>query len=361
MTDEVIPYGRVAWERIIGRKHPLDVILDRQMHAYLKVDQSKYFVRITEARASSTVVMTADRKEVLLRQPGAILPTDNILLLRLTDPQVDEIRATGFCAINAFTAGGLSRRYRHKLKLGELSGPLQHEEERQARLFTPIDFGECLLFERGQSMKGASTELHDRFAADLEHHPVQVEVREQDLFVSQSDLDLLWKSGISSWQAVDYPFQILSSSLPIYWAYQASMALNRDAVPMPDGVLGWLQDNAPRDAWAIRGIRTLSSMVRMNYRHRADFDRVSLDMFPNARELPAEHLSKPLRLLMDISDWWADHWTYDEYDRFDLWRKLVAAGFRATAVPSLFGAISGKLASRETLEHFKYRHERDSG
>lgn len=357
MTDEVIPYERVAWERIIGRKHPLEVILDRQMHAYVKVDTSKYFVRMTEGSASSTIAAPADRKAVLLRQPGGIQPPHNILLLRLTDSQVDEIRATGVCAIDAFTEGGLSRRYRRKLKLGELSRPLQDEEGREAPLFTPIDFGECVLFERGPPMRGASTEVHVRFTASLE--PYTVKVREGDLFVSQSDLDRLWESGISSWQVVDYPLRILRSSLPIYWAYQASMALNRDAVPMPDGVLGWLKDNAPQDAWAIRGIRTLSSMVRIDYRRRGDFDRVSLETFPKARELPAEYLSKPLRLLMDISDWWAEHQYYDEHYRFDLWRKLITAGFGATAVPSLFGAISGRLASRETLEYFRYRQERN--
>ena len=352
MVDQVTPYEDVAWDRVVRGRHPLEVILGRQMHVYYKVDQSKYFAHALELGTPATVVDQSGCKEARTHQRAESLPSDSILLLRLTENQVDEIRVTGVCLIEAFTRGGLTRRYRPKPAWGKSKSSHQATQG-DGDLFTPIDFSECLLFEKAWAAKPAMSELPES-AVISEQRPAQLKVRSHDLFLHESDIDLLFREGVSAWHCVPYPLRQKGLSYALYWAYQASIAANRDQVPMPNGVMGWLRDNAPENAYAIRGIRTLSSMVRFDYKFRREFDQVSLDGFSKAQGLSDQYISKPIRLLMDISDWWLDHRGYDDVQRFELWKKLVDAGFRNTVIRNMMGVITGQHPTRREWDVFKY-------
>lgn len=339
MKDQMIEYGTLAWSRIVGSRNPLDVILDKGLDVFIKVDQTKYYARFIEIKAPATTVSNGGRKEVLTRQRAGSSPSGGILLLRLSESQVDEIRATGVCTIDAFTNGGLTRPYRRKLQLGKPTVKGEAGDGAAEALFTPVDFVRCELFEHGRVTEAVRSGGTDEVSTESDLVPVRLEVRRYNLFLRKADVVVLRREGISDWQEVPYPFEETGVPSPIYWAYQASIALNRDRVPMPEGVVGWLRDNAPKEAYAIRGIKTLASMVRLDYRNKGNFDRVSLADFPKAEQLPEEHISKPIRLLMDVSDWWSVHWGWNGSDKARLWQRLVEAGFDKTAVRSFYGLI----------------------
>ena len=355
MKDQMIEYSALEWSTIVGSRHPLDVILDRGLDVFIKVDQSRYFARFVETKAPATKVSNAGRKEVLTRQRAGSSPNGGILLLRLSENQVDEIRATGVCTIDTFTEGGLTRHYRRKLQLGKPKVKGKAADVAEEALFTPVDFVRCELFELGRVTDAVPSGRTGDPPALPDPPAVCLNVRDFHLFLREADVDVLYKEGISGWQVVPYPIEEARVPLPIFWAYQASIALNRDQVPMPDGVLVWLHVNAPNRAYAIRGIKTLASMVRLDYRHMREFDAVPLAEFPKAKELPEQYISKPMRLLMDIA---SDHrweWVLNDWSKDFLWRRLVAAGFRKTAVRNLYSLMAQVPVSEAELDELEDR------
>lgn len=354
--DEVVPYEDVPWRRVVGGEPPLDVILGRQMDAYIKVDLSKYAVCIT--RASSRTVMGPDGRQAFEEaQPEAGLPDVTILLLRLTEAQLDEIRSTGVCSIGVFTRGGLSRRPKSRLQLGSLRTPSERDAEREAALFTPLDFTECVLVEKSQATKRASRRSQ-WIPAPHEELRARMVVRARNLFLTKSDVYALRREGLTRWTSAPYPLEQEGLPIPIFWAFQASIAANREFAPMPAGVLGWLYENAPSEAYCIRGIKTLSSMVSFGYRAKHKFDDISLEHYPIANKLPAAYISKPIRLLMDIVNYWQVGLRRWDDARFQLWLQLHAAGFDPTACRNLHGLISGTHPTRRELEYFDWKLQR---
>lgn len=354
MKDQMTEYRSLKWARIVGNRHPLDVILDRGLDVFVKVDQTRYFARLVESKVPTTTVSKAGRKEVLTRQRADTSPNGGILLLRLSESQVDEIRATGVCTIEAFTKGGLTRHYRCKLQLGKKTVRVEAGGDAADALFTPVDFVRCELFEKERPNEASPAGVAGEVPTTSEPSVVRLEVRHDDLFLREADVDVLRGQGVSDWKLVPYPLEARSVLWPIYWAYQASIALNRDQVTMPGGVLRWLYDNAPEEARAIRGIKTLASMVRLDYRYRHDFDAVPLADFPKAKELPEEHVSKPLRLLMDITDEYVRRgWLLEDYEKRQIWNKLVAAGFRKTAVRDLYAVLVQAPVTEAEFEEFE--------
>ena len=354
MKDQMIEYRTVSWGKIVGSRNPLDVILDKGLDVFVKLDQTSYYARFVETKAPATTVSNAGRKEVLTRQRAGSSPNGGILLLRLSESQVDEIRATGACMIDAFTNGGLTRRYRSKLQLGKPTVKGKAGDVAEEALFTPVDFVRCELFEHGRVTEGVPSGDAGEVSAESGLAPVRLEVRRNNLFLRKADVDVLRREGVGDWKEVPYPIETRRLSYPIYWAYQASIALNREGVPMPDGVLGWLHDNAPEEAYSIRGIKTLASMVRLDYRNRHNFERISFADFPKAKQLSEEHLSKPIRLLMDISAWWSVHWGWNSSDKALLWLRLVEAGFDRTAVRSFYAVIEGNPVTKADLRELEW-------
>ena len=353
MKDQMIEYGTLEWARIVGSRHPLDVILDRGLDVFVKVDQTRYFARFVETKVPTTSVSKAGRKEVLTRQRADTSPNGGILLLRLSERQVDEIRATGVCTIEAFTEGGLTRHYRRKLQLGKKTVRVEAGGDAADALFTPVDFVRCELFEKERPNEASPAGVAGEVPTTPEPSVVRLEVRRYDLFLRKVDVIVLRQESISDWKVVPYPLEGRGVPGPIYWVYQASIALNRDRVTMPDGVLGWLYENAPGEAHAIRGIKTLASMVRLDYRYIHDFDAVPLADFPRAQELPEEHVSKPIRLLMDITAECLRGWMLEDYEKRQIWNKLVAAGFRKTAVRDLYAILVQEPVTGAEFEKFE--------
>lgn len=331
---------------------PLSLLIKRGVAVYIEVDQSRYVVR-TKASAISVFVSNCiyiTEGEENDRSLGLRI-SPNVLYLRLDESQVAEIREFGDCYITIFSRGGLIQRQSAK----ERSGAIRDgSDDVDALEF--VELGECSLIDKKKWQARGSPFEFGRELSRSEPYVVGKRVGKNDLLLSVVDAQKLRLAGSSNWDCVEYPFKGSAEDpvpIPIYWLYQASLALKKIPGSRPSEAKEWLLQFADKQAYSVRSIDTLAVLAHPRYKFAGRFSAVNIADFPPAESLSGDLPTKPVLLLMAIAEWWSEEaktwgreWSLlPEKERGEVWmplaRKLKEARFDQTVVQSLTSIISG--------------------
>ena len=328
---------------------PLRLLQKNGIAVYIKINRTLYFAR-TQAMALAMFVsnswLLSDNETDSTR--GLAFDND-VLYLRLDDVHLLEIRDSGDCHISVFKSGGLKRGMavdpRQARSRAVDEGPLEF-----------VTFGECSLIDK-KCLEKTRGVANPQWQLLMNADPcvAQLKVCIEDLYIATSDVQAIKKEGSLDWDRFEYPLKVgdgYTVPIPVDWLYQVSHALKQMPTSKPSDVAPWLEKFAPKEAYAKRSIQTITALAHPNYKNRRRFDGVDLAAFPPAELLPADLLTKPVRLLMAITDWWLNHersfrrgWEkLPEETRGFLWeplaKKLKEARFERTVTRELTAVIS---------------------
>jgi hypothetical protein len=335
--------------RLAKHADPLRLLQRNGIAVYIKINRTLYFAR-TQAMAFVMFVsngwLLSDNETDSTR--GLAFDND-VLYLKLDDEHLSEIRQSGDCHISVFKSGGLKRGMAVDPKQARSravdAGPLEF-----------VTFGECSLIDK-KCLEKARGVANPPWQLLMNADPcvAQLKVCIEDLYIATSDAQAMKKEGSLDWDCFEYPLKGRDGyavPIPIYWLYQVSHALKQMPTSKPSDVAPWLKKFAPKEAHAMRSIKTIAALAHPKYKKRKRFDGVDLADFKPAESLPAELLTKQVRLLMAITDWWLntrESWQRDwqarpKEARGYLWEPLAhelkAARFEKTATRELTAVIS---------------------
>ena len=331
---------------------PLALLLKRGVAVYIEVDQSKYFVR---ERASAISVLVSNcayitEGEETDRALGLSVAS-HVLYLRLDESQVAEIREFGDCHVTLFRRGGLMQRQVVK----ECSGATRSESG-DVDALKLVELGECSLIDKKEWEARRSSFKFGRELLSSDPFVVRMRVGRSDLFISVVDAQALRLKGSSSWDCVEYPFKGSPEDpvpTPIYWLYQASLALMKIPESQTSDAKAWLLKFSDKQAFSVRSLDTLAVLAHPKYKLARRFNAVNVAEILPTKNLSGNLPTKPVLLLMAIAEWWSEEmktwgraWSLlPENERGEVWmplaRKLKEARFDQTVTQTLTSIISG--------------------
>jgi len=342
-------YSDIDWKGIGAVDgHPLDFLIARGIPVYYKVHRGDFFV----SRHQWQPVVRGSAKEVagvsIQAVDYSIIRRDtDLLLLRLDEEDLREIRATGTRGMIEFSLGGLTRA---KLKEGG-SGE-------GARL-AEVDFHRAHLVSHARWKRAQDT-------ADISRPPRHVDHAEplwigyEDLYLEGSDLAELRKCGTGV-ALESYPLAVAGRVFPpvMEWLYRAAFACNRDKAMEPvvepgkkpdwedrkKVIQSWLRVEPGERLFNKRWMRTAVTLVPRKYKLAGRFKEEWLEKpaFQKGKALRSEHVSVMLTLALALTEWWLDQEKGDlRAKRIELAGLLEDAGFGTVAVEDLTGMITGE-------------------
>lgn len=352
-VGEMVRFDRADSGRLTNHAEPLRLLQKKGISVYIKIDRSRHFARVHDIGTIVVINNFSWLWDGLESAPPRWLGVDNdMLYLKLDDEHLSEMRESGDCHISIFKSGGLKRSRSPDSANGTVrdkgvdSGPLVISE-----------FFECSLIDRKcweKKLRGLEIPPQQELMK-RDYCVAKLKVCLEDLYLATSDVQALKSEGSLDWDRYEYPLKGgdgYDVPMTIDWLYQSSHALNQMPKSKPSDVARWLEKFAPKEAYAMRSIKTIAALAHPKYKNRKRFDGVDLEDFAPAHTLPAELLTKPVRLLMAITDWWLNTratWERDwenrpEETRGYLWEPLASelknARFDRTATRELTAVIS---------------------
>ncbi|CAD2252824.1 hypothetical protein QSH46_016120 [Xanthomonas arboricola pv. juglandis] len=352
-------YVDVDWKGIGAIDgHPLDFLIARGISVYYKVHRGDFFV----SRHQWQPVVPGSAKEIaglsIQAVDYSIVRRDtDLLLLRLDEEDLREIRATGTRGMIDFSLGGLA-----------LSKPKEGDSGDGARL-TELDFHRAHVV-RHERWK------HAQNTAPIGRPPRHVDYAEslwigyEDLYLENSDIAELKKCG-TGMALESYPLAVCERAFPpvMEWLYKAAYACNRDKAMEPlmergqkpnwenrkKAIQSWLRIRPGEPLFGKRWMRTAVTLVPREYKFAKNFKEEWLEKpaFQKGRALRSEHLSTMLTLALALTEWWLDQDGGDlQAKRIELAGLLEDAGFGMVAVEDLTGMITGEEVTDGQREAF---------
>ncbi|NIK63510.1 hypothetical protein [Xanthomonas cannabis] len=358
-TIDTERYIDIVWKDIGAVDgHPLDFLINRGISVYYKVHRKTFFVSRHQwqplVRYSAKEAAGVSTQEV---DYSRVRPDPDLLLLRLDEEDLREIRATGTRGMNEFSLGGLAR-----------SEPEEGLSESRA-LLTEVDF-HCAHVVRHERWK------HAQNTAPIGRPPRHVDYAEslwigyEDLYLENSDIAELKKCG-TGMALESYPLAVRGRAFPpvMKWLYKAAFACNRDKAMEPlmergqepnwedrrKAIQSWLRVKPDKPFFDKRWMRTAVTLVPREYKFAKNFKEEWLEnpAFQKGKALRSEHVSMMLTLVLGLTEWWLDQEPGDrQAKRIELAGLLVDAGFGAVAVEDLTGMITGEEVTDGQRETF---------
>ncbi len=342
-------YSDIDWKGIGAVEgHPLDFLITRGIPVYYKIHRGDFFV----SRYQWQPVVPGSAKEVvgvsIQAVDYSIIRRDtDLLLLRLDEEDLREIRATGTRGMTEFTLGGLAL---SKLKEGD---------SREGARLAEVDFHRAHLVSHARWKHAQDTARISRPPLHAEHaEPLWIGY--EDLYLEGSDLAELRKCG-TGMALESYPLAVRERTFPpvMEWLYRAAFACNRDKAMEPPMerdrkpnwedrkkvIQSWLRVEPGEPLFDKRWMRTAVTLVPRKYKFAKRFKEEWLEKppFQKGKALQSEHVSMMLTLALALTEWWLDQAGDDlQAKRIELAGLLEDAGFGAIAVEDLTGMITGE-------------------
>lgn len=336
MVGKLDRYTAFDWGQVDHGGDPLNVVLNRRMPVYVKVDRTRYI-----ARTKSTMALLMDNVHRFFAMPS--LPPSHgvswdgdVYLLALGDASIREILATGDCSVTTFENGGL-----------RLSPPTSDHAEDCVHgvdaLHEEVRFKDCYLVEKRLLKVSSGDADSEDWQSLRERCAIRMPIRRDDLYLEESEVALLQRQGKSAWTCVECAMETPDRRLPlaIFWMYQAAVALNRGQKVSREEVKKWLQENAPVEVWRKRWLRTAASIIPLDGGLSKKINRTSGSALDAAPSISSEHVGRALRLVLVLADWWQTQVEKGGSPRNELAGTLEDAGFGAIAIIDIVGMISG--------------------
>lgn len=334
-----------------GKVDPISLLLKRSVAVYIEVDQSRYLVR---TKASAMAVLFSGSSNISGVENDCTVGLSiapDVLYLRLDDSQIEEIRDFGDSHITVFSRGGLVRRHIAKEHRGAIRG-----ESDDMGALQIVSLYECSLIDKKKWDSRMPSIEFGRELMTSDPFVVGRRVSKKDLFISVVDAQMLRLKGSSNWDCVEYPFKGTPKDPvppPIYWLYQASLAMMKVPESKTSDAKAWLLKYADRQAFSVRSLDTLAVLAHPKYKLARRFNAVNVADFQPAKSLSGDLPTKPVLLLMAIAEWWSEEvkvwgqmWSLlPENERGEVWmplaKKLKEARFDQTVTQTLISIISG--------------------
>jgi hypothetical protein len=352
-------YNDIDWKNIDAVDgHPLDFLLGRGIPVYCKVHRGEFFV----SRHQWQPLVCGSAKEIagvsIQAVDYSVIRRDtDLLLLRLDEEDLREIRATGTRGLTEFVLGGLAL---PRLKEGD-SGE-------GARL-VEVDFHRAHLVSHARWKHAQDTARIGRPPHHIDHAET-LWIGYEDLYLEGSDLAELRKFGMG--MAIEsYPLAVSGRAFPpvMEWLYRAAIACNRDKAMEPPveggrkpnwedrkkSIQSWLRVEPREPFFDKRWMRTAVTLVPRKYKFANRFKEKWLEKppFHKGKALQSEYVSMMLTLALALTEWWLDQERGDlQVKRIELAGLLEDAGFGTVAVEDLTGMITGEEVTDGQRETF---------
>lgn len=384
MSERMLPFSGIDWAEVAtSTESPIKLCLRKSVPVYIKVrrdGQVVYRHHLASIGLLEKLSFQLIDKFSLLGPAwrAGYVPADKfpfkgfceeLAFLALDDESLAEIDISRSCHVSSFSGWGFAIPRPYEITGYSRGGFANRRLLRiEVPTLTRVEFERAFIVDR-VARDQAWARIARINAPPPEHFAIQIEVREDDLYVASADFEELKGGMRQNYELVDYPFDHANRMPGVYWMFQAAYALNDQHLIGENEVLEWLRAKCAgtvfrgkKGAFAAKLIPMKLDRAKGRKRGPMPLKIWDLKNWANNPELLTyPFVSDGLTLTLAVAEWWMERQEQDpNVSRVVLAKQVYEQNFDKMETDYVVRLIDGVgLSKDQELEFGKWANEKD--